>query len=156
MNRGSCPDLDDMTVEDPQSKDSWLSAFNKVVRDSNFSSNTVSLGEFHSKPGLDSVFRTQSSGRNDATYISAKLGKSIMCNNHDILSLSRDDVMAMSLSDAHETLFQLRVEGYMMKKGFKRLRLWKNRFFILSGKILSYWEVFSSCSMTPRQATITR
>ena len=141
MKRGSCPDLDDLMEEDSQSKDSWLSAFNKVVRDGNVPSNTVSLGEYHSKPGLDSVFGTQSSGRNDATYITANTGRSIMCNNHDILPLSRDDVMAMSLSDAHETLFQLRVEGYMMKKGFKRLRLWKNRFFILSGKILSYWEV---------------
>ena len=131
MKRGSCPDLDDLMEEDSQSKDSWLSAFNKVVRDGNVPSNTVSLGEYHSKPGLDSVFGTQSSGRNDATYITANTGRSIMCNNHDILSLS----------DAHETLFQLRVEGYMMKKGFKRLRLWKNRFFILSGKILSYWEV---------------
>ena len=141
MKRGSCPDLDDLMEEDSQSKDSWLSAFNKVVRDGNVPSNTVSLGEYHSKPSLDSVFGTQSSGRNDATYITANTGRSIMCNNHDILSLSRDDVMAMALSDAHETLFQLRVEGYMMKKGFKRLRLWKNRFFILSGKILSYWEV---------------
>lgn len=116
MKRGSCPDLDDLMEEDSQSKDSWLSAFNKVVRDGNVPSNTVSLGEYHSKPGLDSVFGTQSSGRNDATYITANTGRSIMCNNHDILSLSRDDVMAMSLSDAHETLFQLRVEGYMMKR----------------------------------------
>ena len=29
----------------------------------------------------------------------------------------------------------------MMKKGFKRLRMWKMRFFILSGMNLSYWEV---------------
>lgn len=141
MNRGSCPDLENMLEKESQSKESWLSAFNKVVRDGKSTSNTVTLGEFHSKPGLDSVFGTSVAGRDDATYTCAKQVKSIICNSHDILALSRDDVMNMSLSDAHETLFQLRVEGYMMKKGFKRLRMWKNRFFILSGKILSYWEV---------------
>ena len=44
MNRGSCPDLENMLEKESQSKESWLSAFNKVVRDGKSTSNTVTLG----------------------------------------------------------------------------------------------------------------
>ena len=79
-----------------------------------------------------------------------------MSNGHNILSLTRESIMNMSLSDAHETLFQLRVEGNIMKKRFKRLRLWKLRFFILSGKILTYWEVFIVFAIYSRLIIIIR
>ena len=123
MDRGSCPDFDNMMDSNREQSESWLSAFNRVVKGSQGTPNTVSITDMHSR----------NIGSEDHLGIQQQ-NRTIMCNGHNILALSREDIMSMSLSDAHETLFQLRVEGNMMKKGFKRLRMWKMRFFILSGK----------------------
>ena len=141
MDRGSCPDFDNMMDSNREQSESWLSAFNRVVKGSQGTPNTVSITDMHSRPGLAGIFgEGRNIGSEDYLGIQQQ-NRTIMCNGHNILALSREDIMSMSLSDAHETLFQLRVEGNMMKKGFKRLRMRKMRFFILSGKILSYWEV---------------
>lgn len=150
MNRGSWPDFDNMMDNNREQSESWLSAFNRVVRGAQGAPNTVSITDMHSRPGIAGIF---GEGRNLSSEGHLRIqqqNKTIMCNGHNILALSREDIMSMSLSDAHETLFQLRVEGNMMKKGFKRLRMWKMRFFILSGKILSYWEVDLLCSLHSR------
>ena len=144
MSRGSCPDLDKLLNESNDHSESWLSAFNKVVKNQENASKTVSLGVVHAKPGVESIFGGNTNPVSDGNIVLAHQSRSIICNGHNILSLSREDIVNMSLSDAHETLFQLRVEGNLMKKGFKRLRMWKLRYFILSGKILSYWEVGAS------------
>ena len=141
MKRGSCPDFSQEFGLAEESKESWISAFNRVNRSTKNCSNTVSGAERASKPDLESIFGGRSETYIDNTFNTVSCDKAIMCNGHNILSLTRESIMNMSLSDAHETLFQLRVEGNIMKKGFKRLKLWKLRFFILSGKILTYWEV---------------
>lgn len=146
MERGSCPDFSNEYEFLTENKDSWISALNSVNGKDRNNHNTVSIVEMRGKPTIDSLFdgkKTNSS----ATYGNSKpsFNQKIMSNGHDILSLDYDSVMNMSLSDAHETLFQLRVEGNLMKKGFKRLKLWKLRFFMLSGKMLTYWEVFCLC-----------
>ena len=141
MSRGSCPDLDKLMNESNNHSESWLSAFNKVVRNRENASKTVSLGVVHARPGIESIFGGNTNPVSDGIIALTHQSRSIVCNGHNILALSREDIVNMSLSDAHETLFQLRVEGNLMKKGFKRLRMWKLRYFILSGKILSYWEV---------------
>ncbi|KAK8814073.1 hypothetical protein WA538_000424 [Blastocystis sp. DL] len=141
MSRGSCPDLDKLMNESNNHSESWLSAFNKVVKNRENASKTVSLGVVHTRPGIESIFGGNTNPVSDGIIALTHQSRSIICNGHNILALSREDIVNMSLSDAHETLFQLRVEGNLMKKGFKRLRMWKLRYFILSGKILSYWEV---------------
>lgn len=141
MSRGSCPDLDKLVNESNARSESWLSAFNKVVKSRGSASKTVSLGDIHAKPGIESIFGGNANPVSDGNIPLTHQSRSIICNGHNILALSREDIVNMTLSDAHETLFQLRVEGNLMKKGFKRLRMWKLRYFILSGKILSYWEV---------------
>ena len=141
MSRGSCPDLDKLMNESNNHSESWLSAFNKVVKNRENASKTVSLGVVHTRPGIESIFGGNTNPVSDGIIALTHQSRSIICNGHNILALSREDIVNMSLSDAHETLFQLRAEGNLMKKGFKRLRMWKLRYFILSGKILSYWEV---------------
>lgn len=141
MDRVSCPDFDEMTVDQEPTKSSWLSAYNQVIKDAQGGSKTFSIADVRPKPIVESIFGNRPVTTEDVVYTAPSQSRPIICNGHDILSLSREDVLSMSLSDAHETLFQLRVEGNMMKKGFKRLRMWKMRYFILSGMILSYWEV---------------
>ena len=141
MERVSCPDFDELPMDQEPSRGSWLSAYNQVIKDKQAGSKTFSLADVSQKPKVDSIFANRSAASEDIVYNPVSQSRSIICNGHDILSLSRDDVMSMSRSDAHESLIQLRVEGNMMKKGFKRLRMWKMRFFILSGMNLSYWEV---------------
>ena len=144
MERVSCPDFDELPLDQEPSRGSWLSAYNQVIKDKQAGSKTFSLADVSQKPSVDSIFVKPSVASEDIVYSPVSQSRSIICNGHDILSLSREDVMSMSRSDAHETLFQLRVEGNMMKKGFKRLRMWKMRFFILSGMNFSYWEVFAT------------
>ena len=144
MERVSCPDFDELPMDQEPSRGSWLSAYNQVIKDKQAGSKTFSLADVSQKPKVDSIFAKRSVASEDIVYTPVNQSRSIICNGHDILSLSREDVMSMSRSDAHETLFQLRVEGNMMKKGFKRLRMWKMRFFILSGMNLSYWEFFAA------------
>lgn len=141
MERVSCPDFDEITMDQEPSRSSWLSAYNQVIKDKQAGSKTFSLADVSQKPNVENIFSNRSLVSGDIVYNPVNQSRSIICNGHDILSLSREDVMNMSRSDAHETLFQLRVEGNMMKKGFKRLRMWKMRYFILSGMNLSYWEV---------------
>lgn len=141
MERVSCPDFDEISMDQEPSRGSWLSAYNQVIKDKQAGSKTFSLADVSQKPNVESIFSNRSLVSGDIVYNPVNQSRSIICNGHDILSLSREDVMNMSRSDAHETLFQLRVEGNMMKKGFKRLRMWKMRYFILSGMNLSYWEV---------------
>lgn len=156
MKRGSCPDFSQEFGLGEESKESWISAFNRVNKTTKNSSNTVSGAERTSKPDLESIFGGRSETYIDNTCNTVSCDKAIMSNGHNILSLTRESIMNMSLSDAHETLFQLRVEGNIMKKGFKRLRLWKLRFFILSGKILTYWEVFIVFAIYSRLIIIIR
>lgn len=155
MSRGSCPDLDKLMNESNARSESWLSAFNKVVKNRESASKTVSLGVVHAKPGIESIFGGNANPVSDGNIAITHQNRSIICNGHNILALSREDIINMTLSDAHETLFQLRVEGNLMKKGFKRLRMWKLRYFILSGKIFSYWEVGVVSSSLRRWAIIT-
>lgn len=89
----------------------------------------MSLGVVHARPGIESIFGGNTNPVSDGIIALTHQSRSIICNGHNILALSREDIVNMSLSDAHETLFQLRVEGNLMKKGFKRLRMWKLRYF---------------------------
>ena len=156
MDRGSFPDFDNMMDSNREQSESWLSAFNRVVKGSQGTPNTISITDMHSRPGIAGIFGDGRNLGSEGHLGIQQQNRTIMCNGHNILALSREDIMSMSLSDAHETLFQLRVEGNMMKKGFKRLRMWKMRFFILSGKILSYWEVSFRSTLHHRLAIITR
>ena len=56
MSRGSCPDLDMLMNESNNHSESWLSAFNKVVKNRENASKTVSLGVVHARPGIESIF----------------------------------------------------------------------------------------------------
>ena len=142
MERVSCPDFSTELEFPDNTHHSWISALNRVNNQQENNHNTVSAADFRGKPSLDGIFDIGTANSSQIAQVTkSKFDKQIMSNGHDILSLDYDSIMSMSLSDAHETLFQLRVEGNLMKKGFKRLKLWKLRFFMLSGKNLTYWEV---------------
>ena len=141
MDRGSCPNLYDDYDINEQTRESWISAFNKVNGKEKSSRNTVTIAEVRGKPSVNSVFARAPNHSYNDLHDQPHFNRKIISNGHDILSLTHDSIMNMSLSDAHETLFQLRVEGNIKKKGFKRLKLWKLRFFVLSGKMIKYFEV---------------
>ena len=144
MERVSCPDFYTEFEISDNSHNSWISALNRVNSQHDKNHNTISAADLRGKPSLDGIFDNGATETSQTTSVTkSKFNRQIMSNGHDLLSLDYDSVMGMSLSDAHETLFQLRVEGNLMKKGFKRLKLWKLRFFMLSGKNLTYWEVVS-------------
>lgn len=141
MDRGSCPDFYKEYGVAENVQESWVSTFNRANKLNQNCSNTITLAEVRGKPHIDGIFDRRGNGSYENAVDSVQHDRTIMCNGHDILSLTYESVKNMSLSDAHETLFQLRVEGNLMKKGFKRLKLWKLRYFVLSGRMLTYWEV---------------
>ena len=123
---------------------SWVKAYNEVVKDHKSGSNTVSIAELRGKPGVNGLFSERSERHSDFSFPETLKDRSIFCNGYNILTLTRDEVMAMTISQARETLYQLRVEGNLVKKGFRRLKLWRLRYFVLSGKMLNYYEVLDS------------
>ena len=47
----------------------------------------------------------------------------------------------MSLKAAKALLEKIHLEGYLMKKGFRGLRMWKRRFVVLDGNTFMYYDV---------------
>ena len=141
MSRSSYPDFSSIGSGEDDNTKSWVKMYNEVAKDPKGGSKTISIGSMRPKPGVNGLFSVLPERHSDMTFPDTLKDRVIICNGRNIMALTYDDVMGMTRSEAHETLFQLRVEGYLMKKGFKRLRMWKNRFFVLSGMILNYYEV---------------
>ena len=47
----------------------------------------------------------------------------------------------MDYDTASDYLQQIHLEGSLMKKGFRGLKLWKCRFFVLDKNVLVYYNV---------------
>lgn len=52
------------------------------------------------------------------------------------------EISKLPLSEAKELLYSFRFSGWLNKKGFKWLKRWKNRYVVLAGRMLSYFDVY--------------
>ena len=69
------------------------------------------------------------------------LQRPFIVDGFNITTLTAKDVKNMSLKAAKALLEKIHLEGYLMKKGFRGLRMWKRRFVILDGNTLMYYDV---------------
>ena len=77
----------------------------------------------------------------DHSEIPVKMNRSMMINGLNVTTVTPAVVSKMSVESANSFLNQLFIEGYLFKKGFRRLRLWKKRYFVLRSNILVYYDV---------------
>jgi len=74
--------------------------------------------------------------------ITSIVDRSALIDGYHIQFLTADEISQMSLSTAESILRQIKICGYLLKKGFRRLRLWRKRYFVLQGNVLVYYDVF--------------
>lgn len=67
--------------------------------------------------------------------------KSLVVDGMNIATMTQVDIDRMSTTYASEFLLKIHLEGYLMKKGFRGLRMWKRRYFVLNGNELVYFDV---------------
>ena len=72
------------------------------------------------------------------------LGNKVVIDGFDLATLSSTEIDKMTPEFACSFLNKIHLEGNLMKKGFRNLRLWKRRFFILNGNELLYYSVLSA------------
>ena len=65
----------------------------------------------------------------------------LIVDSFNLTTLTAKDVKNMSLKTAKALLEKIHLEGYLMKKGFRGLRMWKRRFVVLDGNTLLYYDV---------------
>ena len=79
--------------------------------------------------------------RFDPSSDSCEMQKSLFVDGMNIVTMTQVDIDRMSSTYASEFLLKIHLEGYLMKKGFRGLRMWKRRFFVLNGNELVYFDV---------------
>lgn len=78
----------------------------------------------------------------DHNEIPIKMNRSMVINGLNVTTVTPAVVTKMSVENANSFLNQLFIDGYLFKKGFRRLRLWKKRYFVLRSNVLVYYDVF--------------
>ena len=79
--------------------------------------------------------------RSDPSSKGCEVQKSLFVDGMNIVTLTQEDIDRMSTTYASEFLLKIHLEGCLMKKGFRGLRMWKRRFFVLNGNELVYFDV---------------
>ena len=69
------------------------------------------------------------------------LQRPLIVDGFNVTTLTAKDVKNMSLRAAKSLLEKIHLEGYLLKKGFRGLRMWKRRFVVLDGNTLTYYDV---------------
>lgn len=71
----------------------------------------------------------------------SRMTRNPIINGLMVSTISMSDISCMCEKAASDFLNQMHIEGYLLKKGFRGLRLWKRRYFILQGSVLLYYDV---------------
>ena len=100
-------------------------------------------GSRPSKPTVFSIFR----GSLGEVYALDRIAdyvqqeNDLYINGKNIVTLSPETISKMDYDTASDYLQQIHLEGSLMKKGFRGLKLWKCRFFVLDKNVLVYYNV---------------
>lgn len=105
--------------------------------------NTSPIPDRSQRPSFLSSLKDVFTDKNGSDHyeIPAKMNRSIMIDDLNVTTVTPAVVSRMSFDSANKFLNQLFIEGYLFKKGFRRLRLWKKRYFVLRSNILVYYDV---------------
>lgn len=100
-------------------------------------------GSRQSKPTVFSIFRN-SLGEvyaldRIADYVQQE--NDLFINGKNIVTLTPETINKMDYDTASDCLQQIHLEGSLMKRGFRGLKLWKCRFFVLDKNVLVYYNV---------------
>lgn len=79
----------------------------------------------------------------DHNESTSRMTRNPIINGLMVSTLTVSDISCMCEETASDFLNQMHIEGYLLKKGFRGLRLWKRRYFILQGSVLLYYDVLS-------------
>ena len=100
-------------------------------------------GSRPSRPSVFSIFR----GSLGEVYALDRIADYVqqendLCiNGKNIATLTPETISKMDFDTASDYLQQIHLEGNLMKKGFRGLKLWKCRFFVLDRNVLVYYNV---------------
>ena len=113
-------------------------------------------GSRPSRPSILSVFRGSlgEAYAFDCIVDRYQTDQELIITGVNLLTLSSRTISAMSDVAAADFLRQIRLEGSLMKRGFRGLKLWRQRFFVLEGNVLVYFDVHLASLLLHRRTIV--